>query len=99
MINDDDPRDSVDHYTDIIDEIFDLVSVGAPHGIDRLTDRLQFIIDNHEYYTTGELTCWLRGTYTWSDRLTNWNNLLTVAKEQAINREEENVSKIFLGLI
>ena len=104
-----DPRDTVKRFGEIIHEITELVGVGrsairhyinAPgqeNGLALLDAKLQEIMDNLHTYTTGELTCYIRGSYTSSNDLKNWAPLLTAAREQSKQRGE-NYRLTFRGL-
>jgi hypothetical protein len=103
-----DPRDTTERFGEIIHEIMELVGVGrspirhyinAPgqeNGLELLDARLQEVMDNLHTYTTGELTCYIRGSYTSSNDLKNWAPLLTAARAQSKLRGE--TGNAFFGL-
>lgn len=103
-------RDTVDHFTEICEEVMGLVGVGGSaireltgqHGIDNgielLDARFQEILNNLSSFTTGELICYIRYSYPRSPQLKNWLVLLDAAKKQAIERKEDNIDQMFRGL-
>ena len=104
-----DPHAELDRATEIMGEIMELVGVGrspiryyidapgVPDGHEILDKKLQELIDNIADYSTFELICYIRGSYSSSNELKNWPALLSAARKQSKERKE-NDKQIFRGL-
>jgi hypothetical protein len=95
-------------YSVIIQEVMDLVglgksplaslmgSSGISGGTEKLNERLRYILNNLDEFSTPALMCYLRSSYTSSRRLSNWLPLLDAAKKKGIVRGDD--PGIFVGL-
>jgi hypothetical protein len=105
-----DPRDTSTNFQKIaekifdalqftpLDQIFGTVPDGVLPGHVKVDAMLQEVIDTAEDHTIGELTMYLRSTYSSSPNLQNWQPLLAKAREVAAARQDPDAKDVFHGL-